>query len=72
MHGKPGNWADSGAWIGLLSVVLAIAIAVWMVMRVPTLPPAALLFVGLTVLPYLIDGLVVGGGVLGQDRDREQ
>ena len=39
MHRKPGNWADSGAWISLLSVVFAIAIAVWMVRRVPLSRP---------------------------------
>ncbi|WP_146529277.1 hypothetical protein [Novipirellula artificiosorum] len=56
MRHTPRKWADSGAWIGILSVVIAIAIAVWMVRRVPAFPPAALLFVGLTVFPYLIIG----------------
>ena len=56
MRRTPAKWADSGAWIGLLSVVIAIAIAVWIVRRVPAFPLAALLFVGLTVFPYLIVG----------------
>ncbi len=54
MRRTPGKWVDSGAWISFLSVVIAIAIAVWMVSRVPAFPPGALLFVGLIIFPYLV------------------
>ncbi len=57
---KPGWWARSGAWIGLLSVGIGIAIAVWLLDRIPVevTDRRVLVFVGLVACPYLILGVV--------------